>query len=134
MPTVKETLTKQKPSLKGASLVNRYISNSFFRTRSRIIEDLKLRQLPPAQSRTYRLDEQSVEQDEERLILLLPVTSIHLLTSSNHPGHEISAAMHFFSLSFRAPDCRSRRFQVVCLSGWLFTLWNLTLSSFSKRL
>lgn len=24
--------------------------------------------------------------------------------------------------------------QVVCLSGWLFSLWNLTLSSFSKRL
>lgn len=36
------------------------------RTRSRIIEDLKLQQLPPAQSRTYRLDEQSVQQDEEQ--------------------------------------------------------------------
>lgn len=85
------------------------------RTRSRIIEDLKLRQLPPAQSRTYRLDEQSAQQDEEqrrstlqkngafelksrlfRLILLLPVTPIHLLTCWNHPGHEISAAMQFF--------------------------------------
>lgn len=153
MPTVKERKSQPKGWQFAKSLQFQLLS----RTRSRIIEDLELWQLPPVQSRTYSLDEQSVQQDKEQccsilqqnsafesnsrlrlLILLLPVTTILVLTRSYHPGHEITAVFPggvlYGSPVLQGSRLSSPSSQVVCLSGWLFTLWNLTLSSFSNRL
>lgn len=115
MPTVKETKSQPKGWQFAKSLQFQLLS----RTRSRIIEDLKLWQLPPVQSRTYSLDDQDEEQccsilqqngafeSNSRLrllILLLPVTTILVLTRSYHPGHEITAVFPGGALRFTHPS------------------------------